>query len=110
MSKILEKARVGKANDKRRKLTDRDKAVIRDLHGDGQSIHSLSREYQVSRRTIQFVVYPERLDRNKELREKRGGTKVYYDKDKHKEYTKTHRHYKRGLLDKGVIDVTFNNR
>lgn len=61
-----EKFRVGKDNDKRYKLSDTQKEIIRLAHKDGSSIRGLSREWKVSIRTIQFIVFPERAEKNRE--------------------------------------------
>lgn len=45
-----------------------------------------------------FIWYPERLERNKQLRQERGGWRAYYDKTKRKEYMKDHRHYKQNIF------------
>ena len=85
--------------DKRRKLTDEDKeeiAIKAKVHK--QSLASLAREYGVSRRTIQFVVYPERLTKNREKAKKRGGWRRYYDKDKAREATRKYLARQRELL------------
>ncbi len=58
------------------------------------SITKIAKLFKVNKRTIQFLLFPERLKRNKELREKRGGTKIYYDKDYHNLKMKEHRQYK----------------
>lgn len=89
-------------NDKRIKLTDEQKDKIISLRGVISS-HKCAELFNVSRRTIQFLWYPERLERNIQLRNERGGSKQYYDKNKWKEYMKTHRRYKQGLFLKGEI-------
>jgi len=50
----------GTVYDKRRKLTVIQKREIKNL-GAGYGIRALSRKYEVDKRTIQFVLYPERL-------------------------------------------------
>jgi hypothetical protein len=64
------------------------------LHNSGASIHSLSRMFKVSRRLIQFVIYPERMDKVKEHHKDRGGSSVYYKKEKHTDAIREHRQYK----------------
>lgn len=82
------------------KLLECQKTMVSYHHQRGMSIHSLSKLFRVSRRTIQFILYPERQAKNLEDRQKRGGTRQYYDKEKHKEYMKTHRSYKHKTLKK----------
>ena len=51
-----------KEADRRRKLTDEEKENIKYLHKQGESIHSIAKQYakKCSRRLIQFVIFPER--------------------------------------------------
>lgn len=60
-------ARIGTANDKRRRITDEDRQEIRRLHGRGEPIREIARimEGVCSRRSIQFILFPERLERVK---------------------------------------------
>lgn len=81
--------------DKRRKLSEADKQDILDNRA-GLSIHALAQAYGVSRRTVQFILYPERLEENLQRRKERGGWRQYYDKTKHAEYIRVHRRYKKG--------------
>lgn len=53
--------------DRRKKLTDNDRSKIVDLYKTtGISIHSLAKEFNVSRRTIQLVLFPDRLEKAKQ--------------------------------------------
>ena len=98
-----EKIRIqGTQYDRRRKLTDDDKADIIKLSAE-VSIHSLAKMYNVDRRTIQFILYPERHARSLELREARGGWRIYYDPDENAKIKKRHRTYKQKLYKKGLI-------
>ena len=67
------------------------------------SQRTLAKEYSVSRRTIQYVLDPEKIKQQKENLKKRGGVKIYYKKESHKEYIKTHRKYKNQLYNQGLI-------
>lgn len=89
-------------HDKRCKLTQLDREKIVELIG-LLSCNECARQFGVSKRTIQFIWYPERLERNKLKREERGGWKQYYDTNKNNEYHTTHRHYKQDLYLKGQI-------
>lgn len=66
----------GTVHDKRVKLTASDKTDIIAQHSNGMGIRELSRVYHVSRRAIQFVLFPERLEHNKQLRADRGNTTI----------------------------------
>ena len=89
--------------DKRVKLLQSDKEAIKMEYSKGASIRGLSREYNVSKRTIQFILFPERLVTNKHHREQRGGSRLYYDKDKHAKAMSDHRQYKNFLMQEGLI-------
>lgn len=86
--------RIGKELDHRRKLTDEDKEDIRRLYNiEHYTIRQIAREYEkvCSRRLIQYVIFPERLEvvRNRQIKNK--SWIKYYDKEKRKEYMRTHR-------------------
>jgi len=87
-----------------RKLTDdqRHEIQTRYLNG-GVSQRELASEYNVSRRTIVFTIYPERREENYKRRVERGGSKQYYDKDKHSKAIREHRRYKQELYLKGEL-------
>lgn len=87
--------------DRRVKLTKEQKDEIKTI-GDRMSIHAIAKLYGVSRRTIQFILDPKKLEENKKLRQQRGGWKQYYDKEKQVQATKNYREYKQSLLDKKV--------
>ena len=90
--------------DKRRKLTEEDKEDIKALYErGGYSQRGLARLYNVSRRLIQFIIDPSSLEENIMRRKERGGSMQYYDKDKNKNYIKTHRHYKKDLYNKNIL-------
>ena len=91
----LESFRVGPLRDRRRKLTNEDRKEIKALHGQGLSMYKLAARFGVSKRLIQFILYPERIKAAR-------GTKTwldYYSKEKRKIYMRNHRAYKKSLLD-----------
>lgn len=92
----------GTKHDKRIKLSETDKEEIRELVG--MPIREIARLYGVDKRLIQFILYPERLVKNKLDRANRGGSAAYYDKDKQRDYMKKHRRYKQELYVKGEIN------
>lgn len=99
-----EKFKVGKSFDRRRKLTDRQRSEIVYLYEQGAiSQRKLAKKYKVSRRLIQFVVDPEKLEQNKKRRAERGGWKVYYDRVKQNESTRLYRQYKNELYKMGML-------
>lgn len=62
------------------------------------SINSIAKMFKVSKRTIQFILYPERLELNKFHRETRGGSNAYYVKKDHTKSVREHRQYKKDLF------------
>ena len=93
-------------HDKRIKLTDDDKELIRWLSEEEKlSQRALASRFNVSRRTIQFVLNPEKLIENKKRRAERGGWKQYYDKEANTDYQREHRNYKQSLYVKGEIKL-----
>lgn len=87
----------GTSKDRRRKLTDKQKDEIAALKGT-MSQRECARNFNVSRRTIQFIWDPDKHKRNLQCRQERGGSKQYYNKEKQKQYMKRHRHYKQDLF------------
>lgn len=88
--------------DKRVKLSESDKEEIRRLSSE-YSQRYLAKMFGVSRRLIVFTIYPERLEENKKRRIERGGSKQYYDREKHNDYIKAHRQYKHKLYTSNLI-------
>lgn len=85
--------------DGRTKMLPCQKERCRELYADGYSINGLARLFHVNKRTIQFLLFPERLAKNISDRQQRGGTMKYYDKDKHKVSMKKYRNKKSSLPD-----------
>lgn len=86
----------GTALDRRRRLTEQQKDEIRSLKGT-MSQRACANMFGVSRRTIVFLWNPEKLERNKQCRQERGGWRQYYTKEKKREEMKSYRHYKQDL-------------
>lgn len=90
--------------DKRVKLTQQQKLEIIEEYKTGNiGMLKLAGKYGVSKRTIQFIITPEKLVENKKRREERGGWKQYHDKEKHNAYQKKHRDYKNELAKNNLI-------
>lgn len=100
MSKKLDQFRVTKKHDKRIKLTPYDKRRIKVLYAQGIGIREITRRIKkVSRRMIQFVLFPERL----KISNYPGHWAKYYDKRKQTIAMRKHRNYKRKLLSKSNL-------
>lgn len=84
--------------DRRVKLTDADRARIKDLHAEGNtSIRALARLYGVDKRTIQFLLFPERLEKNLADRAVRGGSTQYYEVSAHRVAMREYRRHMNAL-------------
>lgn len=89
--------------DRRVKLTNEQRKQIKKEHEQGASMRSLARKYNVSRRLIDFIVHPERLEKNrKQFKERRKDGRYYY-REKHTQAMRDHRKYKQKLLKKGEL-------
>ena len=89
-----EKKKIGKDRDRRRKITDEQRAEIKRLYG-SISQRKLAGMFKVSRRLIQLYGDEDKLERNKELHKINGN---YYQKDKQRVYMKRHRDYKKSIF------------
>ena len=97
---IVDKIKLPKNKDRRKHLTDDQKRIIRDLYFiESWSIRKIAREYQkyCSRRLIQFILFPERDEKLKEIRSVERRHLLYYDRDKHSKAVKNLREYKREI-------------
>ena len=91
-------------HDKRVKLTLENKNSIIEEYATGEiSINSLARKYNVSKRTIQFTLFPERKEKAKQDYAERRKDGRYYNKEKHKKHMKSHREHKKDLYEKGFL-------
>lgn len=105
MVSIADEIRVaGTKYDRRRRLTEEDREDIKRDHAAGDSVHAIARRYGVSRRLVQFILYPERHEENKARRRARGGSRAYYDREKHTEAMRRHRAHKKDLYDKKLVE------
>lgn len=90
--------------DKRVKLSDADRENIKSDYKSGDiSIRGLERKYGVSRRLIQFILFPERAEKAKKDYAERRKDGRYYDKDKHTKAVREHRNYKNELYKNDLI-------
>jgi hypothetical protein len=76
--------------DRRRKLSDKNRAEIR---LSSASTRALARAWGVSRRLIDFIRNPEKHLANLAARKALGGSKRYYDRERHTQHVReTRRH------------------
>lgn len=64
----------------------------------GASQRQLARMFNVSRRLIQFTLNPQAHKDNLQRRRELGGSKVWYNREKHTQAVKEHRQYKKDLF------------
>lgn len=76
------------------KLLPCQKEMILYWYNNGLSQRAIAKMFNVSRRLIAFIIDPTKLKKNIECRLLRGGTKIYYNKEKHNQSMKSHRSYK----------------
>jgi len=80
------------------KLLPCQKEMIVYWNNRGSSQRKLALMFNVSRRLIQFILDPSKHQANLEARKERGGSKIYYKREKHTLAVKEHRKYKTKLL------------
>ena len=97
-----DKRKIPRELDRRVKLSLEDREKIKEYYGK-ISQRKLAKLFGVSRRLIQFIGDPEQYEKNKGIR------RYYYDKDKHREYMKNHRRWKKQLNDKGKLEGKWKN-
>ncbi len=98
---------IPKEHDRRVKLTDEQKEQIKKDYGK-ISQRKLAKIYNVSRRLIQFIGDPDKHKKNLLARKLRGGSAIYYDKEKHTKAIREHRRYKQKLYLKGELEYNEN--
>lgn len=98
----IDKLKIREEDDRRCKLTKKQRQEIRDKYGT-ISQRKLAEMYGVSRRLIQFIGDPKKKERDLYLREQRGGSKIYYNKETWKDTMREHRQYKKRLYDGGKL-------
>jgi DeoR/GlpR family transcriptional regulator of sugar metabolism len=90
--------------DRRVKLTQDDKNLIVWLREEEQiSYQKLANRFGVSKKSIIFICRPELKAKDLENRKKRGGSKIYYNREKHTIQIREHRNYKKELNEKGLL-------
>ena len=83
--------------DGRRKIPQEEHPKIQKLYKEGLSQRAIARQYNVSRRLIVWILYPERLKARQAQRILDKAHLLYYDKQKHRLSMQKHRLKKRQL-------------
>jgi len=99
-----EKIKLDETQDRRIKLLFCQRLAIIKMYETGiYSIRALTKLWKVDRRLIQFIIFPERQEKNIKDRNTRGGSKQYYVKDNNTKAVKDSRRYKQELYLKGEL-------
>jgi transposase-like protein len=61
MNNFWKEARIGRENDRRRKVTDEQRMEMRELYNNGASISQISRDFGVSRMAVYTAVDKEKM-------------------------------------------------
>ncbi|MBD3249928.1 hypothetical protein GF336_07820 [Candidatus Woesearchaeota archaeon] len=94
-----DKIKLPKGKDRRVKLTEEERVKIKKLYGK-ISQRKLARAFHVSRRLIQFIGDPDKYKQDLQRRAERGGSAIYYDREKHTKAMRKHRRYKQKIMNK----------
>lgn len=86
----LQKLRVGRENDRRRKLSDEEINAIIELRASGFSIRKLAKMFKVDRNTIKWHTSPEFRKREYERKRRMN---YYYNREKHRLAVKRYREH-----------------
>lgn len=84
--------------DRRTKILPCQREMVHYWYGIGTSIHGIAKIFKVNKRLIQFELFPERKKKNLEHRRDRGGSSVYYDRQKHTGAIREHREHKKEVF------------
>ena len=107
MSSILDLIPIGAKHDGRRKISGSQKREVSRLYEiDQMSINGIAREVGISKRSVQFILFPERLkvvqDRAKEVKR----WSKYNEAEYHTPYMQKHRAKKKKLIEEGKLVIT----
>lgn len=89
-----EKIKLKPEQDRRVKILPEQRKEVKLLFKAGMAIRAIARKYEVDHRSIQFILFPERLEASRVNRD----WKNYYDKEKHTKSIREHRRYKSQVL------------
>lgn len=100
-----EKIKLPKELDRRVKLSDEQRDEIKHKYELGfYSQRALAKEYNVSRRLISFILFPEKEERNRQqLKERKADGRYKYSKEQWATVVREHRRYKQELYKSGKL-------
>jgi hypothetical protein len=88
-------------SDRRVRITDDDKEKIKVSYQLGESIRGIERTFhgRISRRSIQFILFPERREiAQKQFKQRRKDGRYYPGKEKWAKIMREHRQYKQSII------------
>ncbi len=88
---------INEMDDRRRKIPTSEYETIRAKYKALKSMRAVARLYNVDKRLIQFIVYPERKEAYQKMRYKQKIWLKYYDRESHTISIRKHRKRKREL-------------
>ena len=104
MPSKLDKVNLPRKFDRRVKLTEEEREEIKKIYVlGGIGYQKLANEFGVSKRTVYWIINPEKQKENYALRVANGGSAQYYDRVAHRKSMKELRHYKKALDDVGLL-------
>lgn len=104
MALYIDKLTIPKALKKTTKYTEVDRDNVRRLYKEGMSIHSIAKEIPMSKRMVQFILFPERAalaKKNFAKRQKDG--RYRYPTPVQTKKVQATRNYKKTLLKKNLL-------
>jgi len=91
--------RLPREKSRRVKISLAEHAAIKfSYHLGGMKIRELARHYGVDKRLIQFILFPERKEKNLADRAARGGSKKYYNRIKNNSAVRACRRHRYKIL------------
>lgn len=106
MSALIEALRVGYEHDGRRKISDEQKQEVRRrFEVEQKSIHSISKSTGISRRSVQFILFPERAEVVKARAKEVKRWEKYNRPEYHTPAMREHRKKKNILLKNGLVKI-----
>lgn len=98
-----EKIKLQGLQDRRKRLTDEQREMIRELYGTGcYSLNGLAKKFEVSKKTILLIVNEESAERARQYR-KEHWREWQGTKEEHREAIKKTRRYKNELYKSGKL-------
>jgi hypothetical protein len=80
------------------KLLECQKEMVLNCRDRGFSFNRIAKIFHCSKRLIQFICDPQKQKENYKRRQEKGGSTIYYDKEKHTIAIKNLRNYKQKLF------------